>query len=197
MRYSFVFVSTVLLLVACGTRTPAVNPDPNHTHADFAVWLDGTRVDFSREQYMSGTSAEGEDHSGDHHQYFHLHDGNGNVIHRHKPGLTIGDFLNSLPGVRYRENEFLFMDCFGCSQSAGEWQTRLFVNGVEKPEGSAYVFTDLDSIVITDTTDPVLLQNELAGVTNDACLYSKTCPERGEPPSENCIADPTVPCVAQ
>ena len=32
-------------------------------------------------------------------------------------------------------------------------------------------------------------------MTDDACLYSKTCPWRGEPPAENCIADPEVPCV--
>ena len=29
-------------------------------------------------------------------KYLHLHDGNGHVIHRHKPDLTLGDFFHSL-----------------------------------------------------------------------------------------------------
>ena len=196
MRFSFLFVSAILLLVGCGKTTPAVNPDQNHTHTDFAVWIEGERVDFSDKKYMSGSWTD-EEHEGAHHQYLHLHDDVDTVIHRHKPGLSVGDFINSLPAVRYRQNEFLFIDCLGCLHSAGTWQTRLFVNGVEKPEGSAYVFEDLDQIVITSTTDPELLQKELSAVTDDACLYSRTCPERGEPPAENCIADPTVPCVVQ
>ena len=40
------------------------------------------------------------------------------------------------------------------------------------------------------------LVGELQEMTDDACKYSKTCPWRGEPPAESCIADPAVPCTA-
>lgn len=196
-RPALLFAGLTLLAVAACAREPAVNPDPNHTHADFVVWIDGTRIDFSKELFMSGSSKEGEDHSQDHHQFLHLHDGNGDVIHRHKPGLTLGDFFNSLPGIRYRDNEFLFMDCLGCAYAEGSFQTRLFVNGEENTEGSAYVFSDIDGILITNETDHVSLRTQLRGITDDACLYSRTCPERGDPPAENCVADPTVPCIVQ
>lgn len=195
MRHLLLVSCCFLTLTACSEKGPALNPDPNHTHADFAVWIEGKKIDFSQELYMSGSSKEGEDHSQDHHMSLHLHDGNGAVIHRHKPGLTLGDFFNSLPGIRYRENEFLFMDCLGCAHAEGTYQTKLFVNGEESPEGSVYVFSDIDRIVITDTTDPALRRAEVRDLTDEACLYSRTCPERGDPPTENCIADPTVPCI--
>jgi hypothetical protein len=195
MRRTLALTLCTVALAACGRSGPAQNPDPNHTHADFAVFLGGNRADFAEEIYMSGSSKEGEDHSADHHQFFHLHDGNGTVIHRHKPALTLGEFFSSLPGVRYRGDEFLFMDCLGCANAQGSWRVRLFVNGEERTEGSEYPFSDLDKIVLTDTTDPAELRSQLRSVSDDACLYSRTCPERGDPPTENCIADPTVPCT--
>ena len=59
----------------------------------------------------------------------------------------------------------------------------------------SYVFADEDKILITTAVDDTELQKELKLLTDDACLYSQTCPERGEPPTENCIADPAVPCI--
>ena len=58
-----------------------------------------------------------------------------------------------------------------------------------------YVFNDVDMIFLTDSTDETVIQNQLSQLTDDACLYSRTCPWRGDPPTENCIADPSVPCV--
>lgn len=190
----------LLLLAACTKTEPAINPDPNHTHADFVLWIEGKKLDFSASQFMSGSSTDEEDGDPTHkhlHEYLHLHDANGHIIHRHKPGLTLNDFFTSMPGMRYQGNEFKFMDCITCQHSAGTYQVRLFVNGVEERQGSSYVFSDDDKLLITDTTDPVKLRKEIRMVTDEACLYSHTCPERGKPPAENCIADPEVPCVGQ
>ncbi|HRH94119.1 MAG TPA: hypothetical protein PKV72_06345, partial [Candidatus Peribacteria bacterium] len=90
-----------------GQVRPALNPDPNHTHADFAVWIGGKQQDFSAPKYMSGESTDVV-HDERLSKYFHLHDGNGRVIHRHKPGLPLGDFFASIGFA------------FG-SQKAGEW----------------------------------------------------------------------------
>ena len=73
---------------------------------------------------------------------------------------------------------------------------RLFVNGKELPyvDHDNYVFADGDRILITDATTDAEVRQELSLMTDDACLYSKTCPWRGAPPTEGCVADPEVPC---
>ena len=183
------FVGISLVIGACA-HTPVANPDPNHTHVDFAVWIDGKQWDFSGKEFMSGTSDEQDPNHTKHDEYLHLHDGNGQIIHRHKPGLSLGDFIATLPqGFAYKNNVFEI----GVNQAHA---VRLFVNGIENAQGGSYLFEDEDQLLITNTTDEAELQKELRLLTDDACMYSKTCPWKGEPPTENCIADPDVPCVA-
>lgn len=174
---------------------PAVNPDPNHAHADFAVWFEDQQVDFGRPEFMSEAPAEGAaEGTDDHlHKYFHLHDGNGHVVHSHKPGQPLSEFFASL-GMEFTEECFrLDPDHAVCTGAMGT--LRMFVNGDEVPVNPAYVFEDLDKILIVFASTEESVENALEKMTDDACLYSRTCPERGDPPTENCIADPTVPCV--
>ena len=168
----------------------AKNPDPNHAHADFAVWIGGKQMDFTAEKYMTTEATGGKAPTGN--PYLHLHDGNGHVIHRHKPGLGLGDFFWSL-GIDSTH------DCWTkprrlCLTSDGPL-LRLFVNGKEiVPYQDNYIFADGDHVLITEATDPAEISHELALMTDDACKYSKTCPWKGPAPTESCIADPTVPC---
>ncbi len=195
---------TLVLLTACNffiPREPAVNPDPNHIHMDLAVWIEGRQVDFTNAKYMSGVSTDETSHDEEdeyHHKYLHLHDGIGHVIHSHTPGLTLGEFLSSL-GFRMSE-ECMDLDTgiAVCPQRGYRW--RMFVNGIEQPMEPNHVFGDLEKILLTyQGSDPVSelrIKEQLKEMTDDACLYSRTCPERGDPPAENCLADPEVPCVA-
>ena len=165
-----------------------VNPDPNHTHADFAVFVEGKQLDFSDEKYMSSEQK----HLG---QYLHLHDGLGSVIHRHKPGLTLGEFFATIGFTMER-------DCFATDtgqrtcNAGGENIWRLFVNATEQPFDPSFAFNDTDHLLLSYGSSDEEIFDQLKQMTDDACLYSRTCPERGEPPAENCIADPAVPCVA-
>lgn len=187
-------LTPLLLLASCGATPKAVNPDPNHTHADFAIWMDGKQLDFSSPEFMSGSSDEHDEEHTRLDQYFHLHDGNGHVIHRHKPGLTLKEFFTTLKvGISG--------SCYSSGIPGADGEVcsdhpfRLFVNGTEQPfDDLSYVFQDTDKILITTASDDAEVAAELSKSTDDACLYSKTCPERGDPPTENCIADPTVPC---
>ena len=169
----------------------AVNPDPNHTHADFAVWIDGKEFDFSQEKYMTTQQNEATNPL---RKYLHLHDGNGHVMHRHKPGLSIGDFFQSI-GFKMSEN-CLVSDAgtSTCNADSKKWQ--LFENGQEEPFDPRFIFNDDDQLLLTYGASDTERANELNAMTSDACRYSRTCPEKGPPPTENCIADPAVPCVA-
>ncbi|TSC58292.1 MAG: Protein-disulfide isomerase [Candidatus Peregrinibacteria bacterium Greene0416_19] len=198
----FAIIALALLLSSCGG--PATNPDPNHTHADFGMWVDGREIDFSAETYMSGSSAEEQDDGHGHthrHPSLHLHDGNGHVIHRHKPGLPFKEFSDSI-GLQFRGNTCYSLSHPGKGTLSGSGgfvcpitPLRLFVNDMEQPFDLRYVFKDLDRIFITNAPDRASVDIQMQHLTDDACLYSRTCPERGDPPSENCIADPAVPCV--
>lgn len=202
-----ILASTAVALVA--KRQPAVNPDPNHTHADFAVWINGTQWDFSATRYMSEAPAEaafrfvGVVSAHDGHaegdviperRYIHLHDGNPSVIHMHKPGRTLREFFVSLGWQM--ENTCLVTDTHEryCN-AGGDARWRMFVNEKEEIMNPYYEIRDLDHILLTYGSSREEIFTQMTALTDEACLYSRTCPERGDPPSENCIADPAVPCV--
>lgn len=210
-RFLFSVAGASLAAVALVWLLPpyAENPDPNHTHADFAVWVGGKQFDFAKQEFMSGLSDDETTHDEpgeSHHQFYHLHDGNGHVIHLHKPGIPLGDFFASLgfslASVKadewcwYQLKEDRPFD--GCQSNP----MRLYVNGKLYKDTSPlggnpllYVFHDLDQLLLTDATDERVVTHQLKHLTWDACRYSKTCPWKGDPPTEGCIADPTVPCT--
>lgn len=186
---------------------PVANPDPNHTHADFAVWINGKQLDFSGEEFMSGVSTDPDSYPTEGlRTYLHLHDGNGDVIHRHKPGLTLREFFESL-GTTFREVAGTRNLCVDFPQIAEVCQDEamhkdwvMVVNGERRAFDPAYVFADEDRILVYFDEDGAEDEDIAAAeraLSDDACKYSKTCPWKGTPPTENCIADPTVPCVVQ
>ncbi len=188
------FTALFLGFAKLSSASPAVNPDPNHTHADFAVFIEGKKFNFSDPAYMSGTTDESDPEHTRRDPFLHLHDGIGYVIHRHKPGLTVGEFFASLGFTM--DEACLTTDAGKQYCSEGDKRWRMFVNAEEKPWNPQFAFNDLDQILLTFGADEDEVRREFKEMTADACLYSKTCPWRGEPPAENCVSDPTVPCVA-
>ncbi len=199
------FVSLVAIGVALFgawkfNHTPTKNPDPNHTHADFAVWVNNQKLDFSGAEFMSGLSTDDTTHDEEdeyHDKYLHLHDGIGYVIHRHKPGLTVQEFFQSIQVAFQEKCVTSSLMSQGHQKFCGDMPFRLFVNGEEKAFDLSYVFEDMDHILITNASDDAMMKVQIGQMTDDACKYSKTCPWKGDPPTENCIADPEVPCVVQ
>jgi hypothetical protein len=118
------------------------------------------------------------------------------VIHRHKPGLTLKEFFESIH-VAFDEKCYISTAPLADGRMCGDTPFRLFVNGTEQSFDLSYVFEDIDHIFITNAADDTQLQAQIDQMTDDACKYSKTCPWKGDPPTENCIADPEVPCVVQ
>ena len=201
------------LLAACSLfahKEYAPNPDPeNHIHADFAVWIGDEKLDFTDPKYMSGVSYDEESHDEKeeyHHEHLHLHDGVGWVIHAHKTGYTIADSLGSIGLLMGAQCMRLESGVDICPNELSEtW--RMFVRHQPLKENAweerawdpDYAFRDMDQILLTfqkdDSAAAAKIEDQKAAMTDDACLYSRTCPWRGEPPVENCISDPEVPCV--
>lgn len=147
-----------------------------HTHSDFLVVINDEVINFAKEEYMEA------------HQYIHLHDMNGYIVHFHKENQTLTDFFGSL-------NMNLSIECFSlygqnyCNNETHE--LRIFVNDTQIFE-SDYVTEDLDRILILYGLigeDPSIYLDQ---VSDEACIYSHKCPERGEAPFEECGGDSCI-----
>lgn len=175
-----------LLLFACETPQPLLGDV--HEHADFKVYLDGQVYDFAQNKYMST----------DEHKlsnFTHLHDGDGELIHKHMSTITLGDLFESL-GMSF--GEYLGEDCFVLDADLpssdggtaycndGEKTLKMYVNGKENDKLGDYELSDLDQILITygDENDDEI-QAQIDSVGDRACIQSEVCPERGKPSDES------------
>lgn len=149
-----------------------------HVHSDLAIYVDDEKLDLTADKYQSAPEDEKSDD-------IHLHDGNGNVIHRHSDDITFVQFLDSIG--------FTFTDeCF--TLDTGEQYCiddtnilQLYVNGIVMENPTEYTTREEDRILVYyGTLENPNLQSYLDSVTDEACIPSGTCPERGTPVVESC-----------
>lgn len=156
-----------------------------HEHGDFSVVIDGRTLDFTGDQYQS--SAEQIRHANT-----HLHDNQGNIVHRHAENVTFNDLLTSI-GFTYT-GDCLTLDTGEIYCSDDEKTLALFVNNALQDDPLAYIVQDNDRILLYyGDLDDTKLTEYLDAVSDEACIYSGTCPERGLPPAEGCGLTCEVP----
>lgn len=150
-----------------------------HEHFDLRVVVDGQAIDFSQDRFQS---TEAKELNPD----IHFHDGNGQVVHVHKAAQTLNDLFHSFDMDLGRD--CLKLDATTTKCATGANKLRLYVNGQEQTEAGGYAVHDLDRVVILyGELSDATVQRELKAVSDLACIYSETCPERGKPPTENCV----------
>lgn len=152
--------------------------DEVHVHSDFIVFLGGEQLDLSADKYMSASDQVL-------HTNVHLHDNTGHIIHRHADAITLADFFGSL-GFTLTDN------CITTATSneycsTEDDQLLLFINGDATTTIASYVNQEGDRLLLYygDPSDPITdeLNNS---ITDESCIYSGTCPERGTAPPESC-----------
>ena len=157
----------------------ANNENEVHVHSDFLVHLSGETYDLSADKYQTSSTQEL-------HAHIHLHDNNDEVIHRHDHGVTMGQFFSSLGFTLTDEciiddtqNEF-------CSDDSAE--LLIFVNDERIQNPASYVNQEEDRILVYfgDPQASEKITELLLKITDRACIYSGTCPERGTAPPESC-----------
>jgi len=167
-------------------------PDEFHSHADFKLYVSGDVYNFSQEQFMARKEKKLSDS-------VHLHDLNGFVIHKHREGILLSEFFESIGFVF--DSECLTVDTgeIYCSanslnndvegRSANKVSLRMFVTGIENFELGKYHFVDLDRILLTYGNEgDSQIQEQMDSVTDEACIFSEKCPERGKAPLElSCV----------
>lgn len=155
-----------------------------HEHADFAVYLEGKKFDFTKAQYQDSKTNPLDANA-------HLHDGNGDVTHKHRKGVTLGYFFNTL-GMKF-DNQCFVTDDSKSYCNTGNKKLTMYVNGKENSMFGEYEFTDLDRILIT-YGDMAGVADQISSISDLACMYSEKCPERGTPPTENCVGGLGTEC---
>ncbi len=78
-------------------KTLQVSKDPVHYHANFAVFISGEQVDFSKPSLMHiQPCTNDEKESSNPEDNVHLHDQVGNVVHLHADGINWHTFFSSI-----------------------------------------------------------------------------------------------------
>jgi hypothetical protein len=152
--------------------------DKVHVHADFLIMVNDTRIDLTDTKYHSSVSQIL-------HKNVHLHDGEDNVVHRHADGITFAEFLDSLG--------FTLTDTCLTNDTKQAWCANettilaLYVNGEKVPSITTYISQEEDQILLYyGIDDSQKITEYINSITDEACIFSGTCPERGTAPAESC-----------
>lgn len=126
---------------------------PIHNHVDFKMYLGGTMLNFSQNNYMDQSNevhfhktvkAKPDDVAGI---------PNGLIIHVHKENVTIGNFLKTLD---------LPFD------TDGILNLKVMVNGAVQPSGLNYIMKDKDRLLVTDSSNDSQIKSQVESVTDYA-----------------------------
>lgn len=163
---------------------------PTHWHADFALFIDGQKFNFDQPQFIS---EEGNEIS----PVVHMHEPRSGVVHVHYTGTTWDEFLRSI-GFRLTdkttpEGSAGAPACLAMPDGTkhceeGGKSLKFIVNGV-KVDGIAFSdIGDLDRVLISYGSEGVddVLKTQWPQVSDEACIPSERCPERGTDPDEPC-----------
>jgi hypothetical protein len=158
--------------------THPAHSDEVHVHADFLIVIDNKKIDLTADKFQT-KAGEAERIE------IHLHDNQGNIIHRHAEDITLAEFLGSI-GFELTES-CLTLDT-GEKYCQDETNSlTLYVNKESRTPLSQYVTNEADQVLLYyGNKDSAQITQYLNEVTDEACIYTGTCPERGTPPPEAC-----------
>ena len=126
--------------VTMGTDAPGAPPGAGklgdeHEHASMLVRIFGDKFDFSATTYQIKSS------------WIHFEESDGNTIHRHSSGVTLGYLYDTL-GIGIDENCYVFSD--GRQFCTNEdYSLKYFINGDSVNRINDYVIQDDDRILIS------------------------------------------------
>jgi len=158
-----------------------------HEHSDFSVFINGQQFNFSADKYMHNESAEeerNETHGIEDDDKAHMHDDIGWIAHKHSADATWGIFFRNI-NFTLNPTCLVFENNNYCNNETHK--IRMFINGKESAEFDKAAINDLDRVLISYDRADFNFSAQIAGVTDEACLYSRRCPERGEAGSEGCV----------
>ncbi|VVC71729.1 Uncharacterised protein [uncultured archaeon] len=176
-----------------GEATPTPAPE-YHVHADVSVVVNGQRLPFTDFLlYQNPVACDdvkpGTESHNDGGIEAHFHNGNDKVAHYHAPGITWRQFWQARKVVMTSTCVSLPTGESWCNdESTGDrWQ--MVLNGKLVAWNPDTVPRNLDRVLFAYsrplTQGAAKLEFD-AQVSDDACIYSGSCPSRGTAPAESC-----------
>jgi len=172
-------VGAVLGVVAIGAVRLATLPElPDtvgpHYHANFAVFVDGERVDLSAVHYMQDIAAckvnpdlilavE----------RAHMHEGLHDVVHVHHEGVTWGHFFGNI-GFALRD-DFLITDRGERHFAQGDRTLKFVVDGLDVPSVFNNVIKSQQRLLISFGTESVeeILESQFTEIASTASVFNQ------------------------
>jgi hypothetical protein len=162
---------------------------PTHEHADFALFVRGQRFDFDKPEF---TTSEDETPVSDN---VHIHEPRINVVHAHTTLTTWDEFWSSIgfalsdpsfPGVAGDNVCMTFPDGTKlCNTDTETW--KFVANGVEVDGLANVTISDLSRVLFSyGPKDEDVFATQWPDVSDEACIPSGLCLERGAPEDEPC-----------
>ena len=106
--------------------------------------------------------------------------------------MTLPDFFGTL-GITI-SNDCVAVDGRSYCGATGD-VVEYYVNNIRQEAIDKYIIADEDRILITvNPSGQQAIEQQLQSVTDEACIYSETCPERGSPPTEGCVGGLGTKC---
>src|SRR3989344_4323995 len=135
-----------------------------HVHADFAVYINGKKLDFNLPIYSERDPR------------IHLHIRNqygDSVIHVEGGHAKLGEFFTSL-GMKLTENCFRTTSVNFCNDHRRT--LKFYVNGIRNKDFGNYDIKDLDRILITFGNEAEEeMKKQMDSVTRASCISSNKC----------------------
>lgn len=127
-------------------------PEPPHYHANWAIYVEGERLDLSADRYMEdvvtciagGQTAE---------QRVHMHNGEDGVVHVHDDGVSWAHLLANL-GMAAGD-DYLILGDGRRLFAAGGRTVKFVINGFQVPEIGTRLIAPGDRLLISYGSEPV------------------------------------------
>jgi hypothetical protein len=168
------FLGGLLGMLALGAVRFAFAPlrHATHYHANWAVFVDGQRLDLSGDAFMEDVAAcRASDVGILPEARIHMHENDHDLVHVHHEGATWGALMANL-GMNLGPAYLVLAD--GTHLAAGDGRQLVFViDGLRVPEVHNRVVRSGDRLLISYTTDPAAAEAaEFAQVADDAERYN-------------------------
>jgi hypothetical protein len=160
-------VAISLLVMGCTLPGQMGKFGSAHEHADFKVYINGVHYNFSQAKYMTPDIGGGEQNCGANDTALaHLHDMDGDVVHKHATGVTWAYFFSTL-NITMSENCIVFDDGSSyCNYGSAKW--RYVLNGKEYWSIAGLEIHDLDRALFTYNATDEQVKGQFDNVTYKA-----------------------------